>query len=178
LSGAATVVLFEECLRVLTKNSLTLVLVGAIVSGLAVTVVGAVRAGDLELVGANRASTLELSLEMLSALPQVTVITENEFSNGEVAYRGPLVRDVLGQLGLGDAESVRLVAANDYFVDIPTQDFRDYDAILAMEADGKQLSRRDKGPLWLMYPISDHDELRDPLYLRRLIWQVVRIEAL
>ena len=52
------------------------------------------------------------------------------------------------------------IAANDYFVDIPTQDFRDYDAILAMEADGKQLSRRDKGPLWLMYPISDHAELR------------------
>ena len=29
-----------------------------------------------------------------------------------------------------------------------------------------------------MYPISDHDELSDPIYLRRLIWQVVRIEGL
>ena len=47
-----------------------------------------------------------------------------------------------------------------------------------MEADGKPLSRREKGPLWLMYPISDHAELRDPIYLRRLIWQVVRIESL
>ena len=107
-----------------------------------------------------------------------TVVTENEFANGKVAYRGPLVRDVLAQLGLDDVEQVRLVAANDYFVDIPTEDFRDYDAILAMEADGKRLSRRDKGPLWLMYPISDHAELNDPVYLRRLIWQVVRIEAL
>ena len=47
-----------------------------------------------------------------------------------------------------------------------------------MEADGKKLSRRDKGPLWLMYPISDHDELKDALYIHRLIWQVVRIESL
>ena len=47
-----------------------------------------------------------------------------------------------------------------------------------MEANGKKLSRREKGPLWLMYPISDHAELTDPIYLRRLIWQVVRIEAL
>ena len=46
-----------------------------------------------------------------------------------------------------------------------------------MEADGEKLSRREKGPLWLMYPISDHAELNDPIYLRRLIWQVVRIEA-
>ena len=88
------------------------------------------------------------------------------------------MRDVLAQLGLDDVAEVRLVAANDYFVDIPTEDFRAYDAILAMEADGKRLSRREKGPLWLMYPISDHPELKDPIYLRRLIWQVVRIEAL
>lgn len=137
------------------------------------------RAGaDLQLVAADRATTLDLSLATLEELPQATVVTENEFANGRVAYRGPLVRDVLAQLGLDGETQVRLVAANDYFVDIPTEDFRAYDAILAMEADGKPLSRRDKGPLWLMYPISDHPELNDPIYLRRLIWQVVRIEAL
>ena len=133
---------------------------------------------DLQLVAADRATTLDLSLESLGALPQATVVTENQFTNGKVAYRGPLMRDVLAQLGLDDVAEVRLIAANDYFVDIPTEDFHAYDAILAMEADGKRLSRRDKGPLWLMYPISDHAELNDPIYLRRLIWQVVRIEAL
>jgi hypothetical protein len=132
----------------------------------------------LEIVGVNQADTLELSLEQLAALPQVVVATENEFSDGIVAYRGPLVRDVLAQLGLDQLDEVRLVAANDYYVDIPTEDFRNYDAILAMEANGQKLSRREKGPLWLMYPISDHPELKDPIYLRRLIWQVVRIEAL
>jgi hypothetical protein len=132
----------------------------------------------LVLVGASPTETLEFSLDQLEVLPQVIINTENEFTDGMVAYRGPLVRDVLAQLGLDKLEQVRFVAANDYFVDIPTSDFREYDAILAMEADGKRLSRREKGPLWLMYPISDHAELQDPLYLRRLIWQVVRIEAL
>ena len=48
-----------------------------------------------------------------------------------------------------------------------------------MEADGKKLSRRDKGPLWLMYPISDHAELNATRStIPRLIWQVVRIELL
>lgn len=132
----------------------------------------------LELIGVRGSRNLDLSLDDLAALPQVVIKTENEFSDGVVAYRGPLVRDVLAELGLDRLSTVRFVAANDYYVDIPTSDFTDYDVILAMEADGKPLSRRDKGPLWLMYPISDNAELRDPVYLRRLIWQVIRIEAL
>ncbi len=132
----------------------------------------------LELVSADKSQTLELSLEELEALPQATVRTENEFADGMVTYRGPLVRDVLAKLGLDKLEQVRFIAANDYYVDVPNKDFTDYDAILAMEANGEKLSRREKGPLWLMYPISDHAELKDPIYLRRLIWQVVRIEPL
>ncbi|MFO1143281.1 MAG: molybdopterin-dependent oxidoreductase [Amaricoccus sp.] len=134
-------------------------------------------AAALELVGAD-SQTLDLSLEELAALPQMTVKTENEFSDGMVTYKGPLVRDVLAKLGLDKLDQVRLIAANDYYVDIPTDDFVKYDAILAMEANGERLSRREKGPLWLMYPISDHAELKDPIYMRRLIWQVVRIQPL
>lgn len=136
------------------------------------------QAAALRLVAADSARTLDLSIDELAEMAQVTVLTENEFAEGVVAYRGPLVRDVLARLGLDGLDFVRFVAANDYYVDIPTEDFRTYDAILAMEADGQRLSRREKGPLWLMYPISDHPALRDPIYLRRLIWQVVRIEAL
>ena len=162
----------------LTKVPRFVALAGALGLALAAVPPAAQAGADLELVAADRMTTLELSLDKLGELPQTTVVTGNEFANGKVSYRGPLMRDVLAQLGLDGAKSVRLVAANDYFVDIPTEDFRAYDAILAMEADGKPLSRRDKGPLWLMYPISDHPELNDPTYLRRLIWQVVRIEAL
>jgi hypothetical protein len=134
-------------------------------------------AGESALTLSRESKTIELTLEELAALPQVTLVTENEFSDGKVAYRGPLMRDVLAQFGLEHADAVRLTAANDYFVDIPTGDFQAYDVILAMQADGKPLSRRDRGPLWLMYPISDHAELNDPVYFRRLIWQVVRIES-
>lgn len=123
----------------------------------------------------NGSEQLEYTADELAAMPQTTILTENEFVDGQVSYRGPLVRDVLAEAGLDKLESVRFVAANDYYVDIPTQNFRDYDAILALEADGERLSRRDKGPIWLMYPISDHPELHDPTYSRRLIWQVVKI---
>ncbi len=137
----------------------------------------AAAAPALQLVGAGATQTLDLSVDDLATMQQTTVVTETEFTDGKVAFTGPLVRDVLEKLGLDKLETVRFVAANDYYVDIPTSDFAQFPVILAMEADGQPLTRRDKGPLWLMYPISDYAALKDPIYLRRLIWQVVRIEA-
>jgi hypothetical protein len=121
--------------------------------------------------------TLELTLEDLAALPQQTIVTTNEFTDTPVAYSGPLARDVLELLALDGLSTVRFTAANDYFIDVPTQDLHRYDVVLAMEADGTRLSRRDKGPLWLMYPLSDNPELLGPIYNARLIWQVVRVDA-
>jgi hypothetical protein len=136
------------------------------------------RADAVALTVVNGADEVAFTLDQVREMPRVTIVTDTEFTDGLVEYRGPLVRDVLESLGLGDAETVRFTAANDYFVDIPTSDFRDYDVILAMEADGVALSRRTKGPLWLMYPIADFPELRDRIYNNRLIWQVVKIERL
>lgn len=139
------------------------------------------KASDVELTLAGppgSGDVLEFTMEALEELPQVTIVTESEFSDEAVSYRGPLVRDLLAHLGLEEAETIRMTAANDYYVDIPTSDFRQYNAVLALEVDGERLSRREKGPLWLMYPISDHSELRSEVYNARLIWQVVRIEAL
>ncbi len=158
--------------RRMVSRAMLVLLIALAPAGLAAT------GPALQLMAADQSQPLDLSLEQLEAMPQVTIKTENEFSDGLVTYRGPLVRDVLAQAGLDKLETVRFVAANDYYVDIPTRDFSDFDAILAMEANGEKLSRREKGPLWLMYPISDHAALKDPIYLRRLIWQVVRIEAL
>lgn len=121
--------------------------------------------------------TLEFTLQDLAALPQHTVVTDNEFTDLPVAYTGPLARDVLELLALDDLDTVRFTAANDYFIDVPADDFHSYDVILAMEADGQKLSRRDKGPLWLMYPLREHPELAGPVYNARLIWQVVRVDA-
>lgn len=137
-----------------------------------------VRADDVALTGSAGpgAATVELTLDELAAMPQTEFVTINEFSDGPVSYRGPLARDVVDRLGLGAEETLRLIAANDYYVEIPTSDFRRFDVIVALEADGRRLSRREKGPLWLMYPISDHEELQDPNYIHRLIWQLVRIE--
>ena len=117
-----------------------------------------------------------LTLEQMLEIDQTEIRTSNEFVDGEKTFSGPMMRDVLRRFNIRDASFVRLTAANDYQVEIAVQEFNDYDVILALEVDGVALSRRDKGPLWLIYPMSDHDELQDPVYNSRLIWQVVRLE--
>ena len=111
----------------------------------------------------------------LMALPQATINTENEFVDQMTAFEGPLGRDVLALVGEGGSMVV-LTAVNDYAVEVPIEDFATYDVVFAMSADGETFSRRDKGPIWVVYPMSDHAELQDPVYNARLIWQLVKVE--
>ncbi|MCB1366754.1 MAG: molybdopterin-dependent oxidoreductase [Rhodobacteraceae bacterium] len=117
-----------------------------------------------------------LSLDDLRDLGETELRTGNEFVDGERLFRGPLVRDVLRHAGADNATLVRLTAANDYQVEIAAEEFMKYEVILALSMDGVPLSMRDKGPIWVIYPISSHAELQDPVFNNRLIWQLVKLE--
>jgi len=117
------------------------------------------------------------TIDELEALPQKTVKTTNEFVDGLTEFSGPLARVILKLTNDINAETVSLIAANDYEIEVPVEDFRKYDVIFATKQNGKQLSRRDKGPIWVIYPMTDHRELQDSIYNQRLIWQLVRMEV-
>ncbi len=72
---------------------------------------------------------------------------------------------------------VKAFAINDYSVEIPMADFEDYPVILARRHNGKEMSVREKGPLWVIYPWSDFSELRNEKFFSRSIWQVNKIEV-
>ena len=68
--------------------------------------------------------------------------------------------------------SVLVLSASAMSAEIPTSDFQRYPVILAMTMNGKPLSRRDKGPLWIVYPRDDHPELATPEVNARWVWQL------
>jgi hypothetical protein len=123
------------------------------------------------------ASSVELSRADLAALPQGEVLTSNEFVDGEALFRGPLAREVLKSCGSRVPETVTMTAVNDYQIEVPTSEFFAYRVILATEMDGVELSSRDKGPIWMIYPMSGHAELRDPVFNSRLIWQLIKMDC-
>ncbi|MFK7943129.1 MAG: hypothetical protein AB8B85_09485 [Paracoccaceae bacterium] len=112
----------------------------------------------------------------LEAMEWRTIETGNQFISGKSVFRGPLVMDAVSLIGHAGATKVRLIAANEYFSEIEIAEIQRYGAILAMEMNGDALSLRDFGPIWVMYPIDDHSELRDSVFNNRLIWQLEAIE--
>ena len=49
--------------------------------------------------------------------------------------------------------------------------------ILATRQDGKVLTRRNKGPIFIIYPLSDYPDLDQERTHSFMVWQAVRIDA-
>ena len=128
----------------------------------------------LSVFGADGVAAAEYTLEQLDELDQVSYTTSNTFIDGEAVFSGPLITTVLADANaeMTSDEAVKVTAINEYAVEIPGEDLANYDVILATRMNGEEMSIRDKGPIWVMYPISDFPELSDGLYSSRLIWQV------
>ena len=109
--------------------------------------------------------------EMLEALGSTEVVTETPWTEGQVAFQGVLGRALMADLGVG-AEEIHATALNDYTVTIPTADLENYDAIFALRMNGKTLSIRERGPIWVIYPWSDNPSLQNEVYYSRSIWQL------
>ena len=122
-----------------------------------------------------------LTAAQLAALPQHTTATATPWTDGVAQFSGPLVSDVLkaAQITITKGMVVQAEALNGYVIDIPAEDFVRWPVILAYAMDGKALTRRDKGPLWIVYPRDSDKVLQDAKYDHRWAWQLrqLRVKA-
>lgn len=123
----------------------------------------------------NRDGAADLDRQLLDTLPRHALTTSTSVTDGRHRFEGFLMRDLLAWLG-ASGETAVATALNDYIVEIPLQDFHDYDVMVATHMDGQQLTRRDKGPLWIVYPRDAHSRLQDIRYDYRWVWQLRRLE--
>ena len=86
------------------------------------------------------------------------------------------MRDILARAG-AKGETVRATALNDYVMEIPVEDFHRFDVLAALYMDGVELSPRDKGPVWIVYPRDAYPELADIRYDVRWVWQLVTLHV-
>jgi hypothetical protein len=122
----------------------------------------------------NEGDKVVFDAATLDAMPQRTLKTRTPWYPHAAEFSGPLLQDVLKRAG-AKGSVLRITALNDYGVNVPFSDAADHGAILARRLDGKVLSIREKGPLFLIYPFDDKPELkRDEVY-SRAIWQINRI---
>jgi hypothetical protein len=100
--------------------------------------------------------------------------TSNPFTDGVHLYEGVLLAEVLDLVG-ASGTTLTARALDGYTVDIPVQDVRDYPVLLAMKIDGQVMSVRQKGPLWVIYPVDQYPDLKAESYSARSIWQLTHV---
>jgi len=113
---------------------------------------------------------------MLDQLPVHEIKTNTPWYDEAQTFSGPLLQDVLTKVG-ASGKQLTITALNDYSVVVPVSDAAQYQVILARSINGKPLSVRDKGPLFLIYPFDQYPELQNKLYYGRAIWQISSIKV-
>lgn len=114
---------------------------------------------------------------MLEALPGRRIETDTPWHREVGRFEGPLAEAVLDAVG-AHGEVVRIRALDGFEARVPVADFRRYDVILAMSRNGEPMAIRDFGPLFVLYPFSDHPELHTEAIRFRSVWQVSHIHVL
>lgn len=117
------------------------------------------------------------TLEELLAMPQTTIVTKNDYVDEAAAFQGPSLRSILEEMDIAGDATLKVGALNDYSAILPAVDAFDYEVILAVLRDGETMSVREKGPIWVIYPMDSYLELQDDVYNDRLVWQLKSISV-
>ncbi|MDU8913644.1 molybdopterin-dependent oxidoreductase [Aestuariicoccus sp. MJ-SS9] len=113
--------------------------------------------------------------DMLAALDWREIETYTSFTDGPQRFAGPTLRSLLDAVG-AKGDTLIATAINDYAIEIPVEHAALYNVLLAMEHNGDRMRIRDKGPIWVVYPLTE-EEAEDKPFDGEMIWQLVRIDV-
>jgi hypothetical protein len=130
-------------------------------------------AGDtiLAVSGKVTGGEMNLTLAEIEALGSASIVTTTPWHDGPTTFEGvPMARflDAVGARGT----SAYVQALNDLSIDIPVSDLTRFDAILAFRTDGQYMEIADKGPLFIVFPFDDVEEVRNAQFYSRSVWQI------
>ena len=147
-------------------------------SVLAVAIGGAALAEDdpvlLTVTGLDEPVTFNLS--QLKALKPETFETTTIWTEGVQSFTGVSLATLMEELGVEDG-IVEAKAINDYAVEVPVSDAVEGGPIVAYLLNGEEMSVRDKGPLWIVYPYDANPDYQSEVIYSRSIWQLDRIDV-
>ena len=118
--------------------------------------------------------SVSLSIDEFDALAPRTIVKTSTPWHTATTFSGISGADFIRVTGAaGQAVTVR--AINDYQTTIPISDLRDLGILFVTRMNGKRISVRQKGPVFVIYPFDQRPELKSELYYGRSIWQVNKI---
>lgn len=142
---------------------------GSAASDIVLTVTG-------EIVMTNQGNEATFDLAMLSRMTPETIETTTIWTDGIQQFQGVSLATLLDMLSVEDGTLIA-AAINDYSVEIPVDDAVSGGPIIAYMQNGEEMSVRDKGPLWIVYPYDSDPRYKSEVIYARSIWQLDRIEV-
>ncbi len=115
------------------------------------------------------------SLGKVDALSQQRATTHSPFFPGTKTFSGPLLADLLAAaLSAEPKEStpIKLVALNNYSIQTTFGKLKHADAIVATRKNDLPMSIRDRGPFWIIFPLTKRPDLENEDFYRLIIWQL------
>ena len=119
----------------------------------------------------NSAGGAEFDMEMLQALPASGFDTTTSWTEGKTRFDGVPLKALLDAVG-AKGTTVTATALNNYSVEIPLDVIEDQVPIIAYHINGEPFSRRDKGPLWIVFPYDAGPAYQTELVYGWSIWQL------
>ena len=113
----------------------------------------------------------------LMALPQVSFTTSTIWTAVPARFSGPSLALVLDAADAPDGD-LRMMAINDYKVDMPRARVEPALPIIANRIDGVPFGTRSKGPLWLVFPFDSDPRFQTEKVYSFSIWQLTHIQIL
>lgn len=123
----------------------------------------------------NDGQSAVFDMDMLRAMPSHTTTTTTIWTEGEQVFEGVALQHILETLD-ASGSVVLASAINDYTVEIPLDSLSETAPIIAYSQNGEAMSRRQKGPLWIIYPYDSDPAFRTEVVYSRSIWQLDRLE--
>jgi hypothetical protein len=124
----------------------------------------------------NAATGAQFDLSMLEHLDGRKATMETPWTTGATEFSGPYLRAVLQAAG-ASGKTLIVKALNDYAAEVPFEDAEKLDTILAVRMNGEEMSVREKGPIFLIYPFDKDKSLYNEKYFSRSVWQIKEIEV-
>ncbi len=138
---------------------------------------GSVAGGEIILTVQNASGGVTtFDLAALDALPQQEVTTSTIWTEGVKTFSGPSLASVLAVAGVEQTE-VMATAGNGYQAKVNVDAANGDLPVIASRIDGETFSRREKGPLWVIFPYDLDARYRTPLAYEQSIWQLVGLVA-
>jgi len=122
------------------------------------------------------AKPVRFDVATLEALGLIRFTTPTAWTTEPAAFEGVLLSSLLDVVWADPAAtSLKLTALNDFESPAPIADGRKWPVMLALKRDGEYMSRRDRGPVWMIYPQHAYPETGQREYYSRWVWQLKAI---